>query len=218
MNAASRQEADAANRAKDRFLAMLSHEMRTPLNAIVGWLSVLRNEDAGKKHLQEGLTVIERNTKAQVQLIDDVLDVSRIVAGKMSVEIHPCELIDVINAGVSAARPAADARGISLNVQVDPTASMTSCDAGRLQQVVWNLVSNAVKFTPKGGHVDVTLSREQSSIQLQVSDTGQGISPECCLASLSRFGRRTVVRAGDSAGWAGTVHRQIHRRSAWRDG
>ena len=175
---ALRREADAANRAKDLFLATLSHEMRTPLNAIVGWLRLLRNEESGKEHFQEGLTVIERNTKAQVQLIDDVLDLSRIVAGKMSVEMHACELIDVINAGVSVARPAADARGISLNVQLDPSASAASGDAGRLQQVVWNLVSNAVKFTPKGGRIDVMLTRAQSNIQLQVSDTGQGISPE----------------------------------------
>ena len=184
---ASRREAEAANRAKDVFLATLSHEMRTPLNAIVGWLSILRHEDAETRHFQEGLKVIERNTKAQVQLIDDVLDVSRIVSGKLRVDIHPCELTDVINAGVDAVRPAAEARGITLNVQLDPSASAASCDAGRIQQVVWNLVSNAVKFTPKGGRVDVTLSREQSSLQIQVSDTGQGISAELLPRIFDRF-------------------------------
>ena len=184
---ASRRDAEAANRAKDVFLATLSHEMRTPLNAIVGWLTLLRNEDFEKRHLQEGLNVIERNTKAQVQLIDDVLDVSRIVSGKLRVDIFPCDLTDVINAGVTTVRPAAEARGITLNVQIDPAASATACDAVRIQQVVWNLVSNAVKFTPKGGRVDVTLSREQSSIQIQVRDTGQGISTELLPHVFDRF-------------------------------
>ncbi len=137
--------------------------------------------------MQEGLEVIERNTKAQVQLIDDVLDVSRIVSGKLRVDIRPCELTDVINAGVNVVRPAAEARGITLNVQLDPSASDASCDGGRIQQVVWNLVSNAVKFTPKGGRVDVTLSREQSSIQIQVSDNGQGISAELLPRVFDRF-------------------------------
>ena len=184
---ASRREAEAANRAKDVFLATLSHEMRTPLNAIVGWLSILRHEHAETRHFQEGLKVIERNTKAQVQLIDDVLDVSRIVSGKLRVDIRPCELIDVINAGVNVVRPAAEARGITLNVQLDPSASGASCDSVRIQQVVWNLVSNAVKFTPKGGRVDVTLSRERSSFQIQVSDNGQGISAELLPYVFDRF-------------------------------
>ena len=122
-----------------------------------------------------------------MQLIDDVLDVSRIVSGKLRVDIHPCELADVINAGVNAVRPAAEARGITLNVQLDPSASGASCDSVRIQQVVWNLVSNAVKFTPKGGQVDVTLSREQSSLQIQVSDTGQGISADLLPHVFDRF-------------------------------
>jgi signal transduction histidine kinase len=184
---ASRREAEAANRAKDVFLATLSHEMRTPLNAIVGWLSLLRHEDAETRHFQEGLKVIERNTQAQMQLIDDLLDVSRIVSGKLRVDIRPCELTDVINVGVNAMRPAAEARGITLNVRLDPSASAAWCDSVRIQQVVWNLVSNAVKFTPKGGRVDVTLSREQSSFQIQVSDNGQGISPELLPHVFDRF-------------------------------
>jgi signal transduction histidine kinase len=184
---ASRRDAEAANRAKDVFLATLSHEMRTPLNAIVGWLSILRNEDFERQHLQEGLRVIERNTKAQVQLIDDVLDVSRIVSGKLRVDIRPCELTEVIHAGVNAVRPAAEARGITVDVQLDPSASRTLCDVVRIQQVVWNLVSNAVKFTPKGGRVDVTLSREQSSLQIQVHDNGQGISAELLPRVFDRF-------------------------------
>jgi signal transduction histidine kinase/ActR/RegA family two-component response regulator len=190
---ASRREAEAANRAKDMFLATLSHEMRTPLNAIVGWLSILRHEQADPRHVQEGLKVIERNTATQLQLIDDVLDVSRIVSGKLRVDIHPCDLTDVINSGVNIMRPAAEARSITLNVQLDPSASGAWCDSVRIQQVVWNLVSNAVKFTPKGGRVDVTLSRERSSFQIQVMDNGQGISSELLPYVFDRF------RQGDSS-------------------
>jgi signal transduction histidine kinase len=184
---ASRREAEAANQAKDLFLATLSHEMRTPLNAIVGWLSLLRHEEAGTRHFQEGLKVIERNTMTQVQLIDDLLDVSRIVSGKLRVDIRPCGLTDAINAGVNAMRPTAEARGITLNVRLEPSASGAWCDSVRLQQVVWNLVSNAVKFTPKGGRVDVLLSREKASFRIQVSDNGHGISPELLPHVFDRF-------------------------------
>ncbi|HVS66553.1 MAG TPA: ATP-binding protein [Thermoanaerobaculia bacterium] len=183
----ARRDAEAANRAKDVFLATLSHEMRTPLNSIVGWLSILRREHTEKEHFQEGLKVIERSTQAQVQLIDDLLDVSRIVSGKLRVAISRCELIDVINAGVDAVRPAAEARSITLDMHLDPSASRAFCDAVRMQQVVWNLVSNAVKFTPKGGRVEVTLSRERSSLQIQVSDNGQGISAELLPRIFDRF-------------------------------
>lgn len=173
---AARSDAEKANRAKDLFLATLSHEMRTPLNAIVGWLSILQQESVEAERMQEGLRVIDRNTRAQVQLIDDVLDVSRIVSGKLRVQIYPCELSEVITAGVDVMRPAAEARGITLSVQLDPAASSSSCDGVRIQQVVWNLVSNAVKFTPKGGHVDISLSRDQSSTCIRVRDDGAGIS------------------------------------------
>ncbi len=184
---AARREAEAANRAKDLFLATLSHEMRTPLNAIVGWLAILRHEDADTKHFQDGLKVIERNTVAQVQLIDDLLDVSRIVSGKLRVDIQPCELVEVINAALNATRPAADARGITLDVRLDPAASDAWCDSVRIQQVVWNLVSNAIKFTPKGGRVDIRLTREASSFQIQVRDTGQGVSPDLLPHVFDRF-------------------------------
>jgi len=184
---ASRREAEAANRAKDVFLATLSHEMRTPLNAIVGWLSILRHKNAETRHFQEGLKVIERNTMAQVQLIDDVLDVSRIVSGKLRIDIRSCQLADVINAGVNVVRTAAEARHITLNVHLDPLVSDAWCDSVRIQQVVWNLVSNAVKFTPKGGRVDVSLSREKSNFQIQVSDTGQGINSELLPHIFDRF-------------------------------
>jgi signal transduction histidine kinase len=184
---ASRQEAEAANRAKDLFLATLSHEMRTPLNAIVGWISILRHQYAEVRHFQEGLAVIERNTKAQVQLIDDLLDVSRIVSGKLRVQVQSCDLADVIAAGVSVMRTAAESRGITLHMRLDPSAGHTVADGVRLQQVVWNLVSNAVKFTPKGGRVDVTLVRDHSHVQIQVRDTGQGIDPDLLPYVFDRF-------------------------------
>jgi two-component system CheB/CheR fusion protein len=184
---ASRNEAEAANRANDMFLTMLSHEMRTPLNAIGLWLSILRQENVEEKYRQEGLDVIERNTRAQVQLIEDVLDLSRIASGNLRMNIGACELADLITAGVNAVRPAAEARGITVNVQLDPSASDALCDAVRIQQVVSNLVSNAVKFTREGGRVDVTLSREQSSTQIQVSDDGQGISAELLPLVFDRF-------------------------------
>jgi signal transduction histidine kinase/CheY-like chemotaxis protein len=197
---ASRRQAEAANRAKDLFLATLSHEMRTPLNTIAGWVSILLHQDAGAPRLREGLTVIERNTRAQVQLIDDLLDMSRIVSGKLRMNWEPCELAEVINAGVNATRTAAEARGIVLNVAVDSPTTDTVCDSGRIQQVVWNLVSNAVKFTPKGGRVDVTLSRANSSYQIRVADTGQGISPDVLPYVFDRFRQADSSMRRQSAG------------------
>lgn len=189
----ARMEAEAANRAKDLFLATLSHELRTPLNAISGWMSILRDSDYSAEDLAEGLEVIERNTNAQAKLIEDMMDVSRIVSGKLRLDVRPCDLCDVINAGIDALRPAAEAREIALDVKVDPAANWATCDPTRIQQVVWNLVSNAVKFTPKRGHVDVTLGREQSNLRIEVSDTGQGISPDMLPYVFERF------RQGDSS-------------------
>lgn len=182
-----RAEAQTANRAKDLFLATLSHEMRTPLNAIVGWVGILRSEGCQEEDLKEGLDVIERNTHAQVQLIEDVLDVSRIVSSKIRLEMRPCELIEVINAGLDGVRPAAKARGIKLEVRLDPAASRSTCDPARIQQVVWNMVSNAVKFTPAGGTIRVSLSRDQSALMIAVSDTGQGIAPDLLPFVFDRF-------------------------------
>jgi signal transduction histidine kinase/ActR/RegA family two-component response regulator len=184
---AARMEAETSNRAKDMFLATLSHEMRTPLNAIVGWISILRSKGSEDEDMVEGLAVIERNTKAQVQLIEDVLDVSRIVSGKLRLEMRPCELVEIINAGIDVVRPGAEARDITLDVQLDPAANRATCDATRIQQVIWNLVSNAIKFTPKGGKIRVTLARDKSSLQIEVSDNGQGISPELLPYVFDRF-------------------------------
>ncbi|CAN5491095.1 hypothetical protein BH09PLA1_BH09PLA1_02520 [soil metagenome] len=183
----AKEEAEHANRAKDMFLANLSHEMRTPLNAIVGWMNILRAEGCTEADLSEGLDVIERNTKAQAQLIEDVLDVSRIVSGKLRLEICDCDLTDAINAGIDVMRPAAAARGITLDVQLDASAAHAMCDSTRIQQVVWNLVSNAVKFTPKDGTIRINLAREQSNLLIRVSDNGQGISPKLLPYIFDRF-------------------------------
>jgi hypothetical protein len=184
---AARRDAESANRAKDMFLATLSHELRTPLNAIVGWITILRTGVHSEANLAEGLDVIERNTKAQVQLIEDVLDVSRIVSGKLRLDVRECDLIDTINAGIDVVRPTAEARDISLDVQLDPAARHASCDATRIQQVVWNLLTNAVKFTQKGGSIRVTLDRDRSGFRIIVSDNGQGISPELLPYIFERF-------------------------------
>jgi signal transduction histidine kinase/ActR/RegA family two-component response regulator len=184
---AARQDAESANRAKDMFLATLSHEMRTPLNAIVGWVSILRMSGYNEANFAEGLDVIERNTKAQVQLMEDVLDVSRIIAGKVHLDIRDGDLIKAINEGVDAVRPSADARDITLDVKLDPAASRVSCDATRVQQIVWNLLSNAIKFAHKGGTVRITLDRERSSSRITVSDDGQGISQELLPYVFDRF-------------------------------
>ncbi len=176
-----------ANRAKDMFLATLSHEMRTPLNAIVGWVSILRLGRYSDPNLKEGLDVIERNIKAQVQLIDDVLDVSRIVSGKLRLDTRDCDLKNAINAGIDATRLAAQARDITLDVQLDPAVGHAMCDPSRIQQVVWNLLSTAIKFSKKGGVVRVTLDRNRSDVQIAVSDTGQGISKEFLPHVFDRF-------------------------------
>ncbi len=183
----AKDEAENANRAKDTFLAVLSHELRTPLNAIVGWMNILRSAKRDEADLAEGLDAIDRNTKAQVQLIEDILDVSRIISGKMTTELRFCDLAAVIEAGVAATRSTADARGVALDVDLDPSARLASCDATRMQQVVWNLVSNAIKFTPQGGRVRVKLFRNRSDVHIEVSDDGLGIDPEFLPHIFDRF-------------------------------
>ncbi len=182
-----RMEAESANRSKDLFLATLSHELRTPLNAIVGWVSILRAGGCKEQDLREGLEVIDRNAKAQVQLIDDVLDVSRIVSGKLELNPRRCEFAEVIRAAIDTVRPAADAKGIRIETQIDSSASPGICDPVRIQQVIWNLLTNAIKFTPRGGHVTVALDREHSMTRVTVSDTGQGISPAFLPHVFDRF-------------------------------
>lgn len=148
---AARKQAEEANRMKDEFLATVSHELRTPFNAILGWAGILRRGRLDDDSTVRALETIERNARSQTQLIEDLLDVSRIITGRMRLDVQPVEVPLVIRAAVEAIRPAADAKEILLQVMVDPRAAPISGDPSRLQQVVWNLLSNAVKFTPKGG-------------------------------------------------------------------
>src|SRR5437899_5351723 len=171
----ARQEAEAANRAKDDFLATVSHELRTPLSPILGWSTLLRNQSLDDATSVRALESIERNAKVQAQLIEDILDVSRIIVGKMSLETRPLELEQIINDAIDTARPAADAKSIQIQTNCDTDVGLISGDPGRLQQVVWNLLSNAVKFTPNGGRVDIRLEPLDSDVRITVSATGKGI-------------------------------------------
>jgi signal transduction histidine kinase/ActR/RegA family two-component response regulator len=178
--------AETATRARDEFLASVSHELRTPLTSIIGWIQLL-HEETDPAQVAEGLETIERNARAQSRLIEDILDFSRINAGKLRLEVRPVELIDVIGAAVEIVRPAADAKGVTLETVLDSSSGLVSGDADRLQQVVWNLLSNAVKFTPRGGRVQVRLERVTSHSELTVSDTGEGISKEFLPFVFDRF-------------------------------
>jgi signal transduction histidine kinase/DNA-binding response OmpR family regulator len=184
---AARAEAETANRTKDEFLATLSHELRTPLTAILGWSHLLRNGKFDEASILRGLDTIERNARAQSQLIDDLLDVSRIITGKLSLDVREVDLVAVVGAVIESTRPAADAKGIELVVNLDPSAARISGDASRLQQVIWNLLSNAVKFTPEGGRIETRLERAGAGARLTVSDTGQGIAAQFLPHVFERF-------------------------------
>jgi PAS domain S-box-containing protein len=184
---AARAEAERAGRMKDEFLATLSHELRTPLNAILGWSQVVRRNPADAAGLAEGLAVIERNARTQAQIIEDLLDMSRIVSGKVRLDVQRIDLAAAVRAAVETVKPAADAKAVRLQVVLDPHAGPVSGDANRLQQVFWNLLSNAVKFTPRGGRVQVLLERVNSHIEVAVVDTGEGISPEFLPHVFDRF-------------------------------
>ncbi|HEV8640101.1 MAG TPA: response regulator [Methylomirabilota bacterium] len=183
----ARAEAEAANRAKDEFLATLSHELRTPLQSMVGWTRLLRTgmlDEAARDH---ALEVLERNIKLQAQLIEDLLDVSRIIAGALRLEARPVDLVEVVTAAIDSVRPVAEAKGVRLEADLAGGVGSLLGDPARLQQVVWNLLSNAVKFTPPGGSVEVRLARAESQIHLTVTDTGQGIGPEFLPYVFDRF-------------------------------
>jgi PAS domain S-box-containing protein len=183
----ARKAAERANRAKDEFLATLSHELRTPLTPILGWTVMLRSGTLDQAGMLRGLEVIERNVRAQTQLIEDLLDVSRIVTGKLRVEVRPIDLVPVVEAGLDAVRPSAEAKEIHLDVKLEPVDSKVLGDPDRLQQVVWNLASNAVKFTPKGGRIEVRLRRADAHVHLSVKDNGKGISAEFLPYVFDRF-------------------------------
>lgn len=183
----AREEAQRANRLKDEFLATLSHELRTPVNAILGWAQILRQGKREPTDLDHGLETIERNARVQARLIEDLLDMSRIISGKLRLDIQRIAPATFIEAAIEAVRPAAEAKGVRLEKILDAVAGPISGDPNRLQQVVWNLVSNAVKFTPKGGKVQVILERVNSHLDLSVADTGQGIKTEFLPNVFDRF-------------------------------
>ncbi|MBD2524486.1 PAS domain S-box protein [Nostoc sp. FACHB-133] len=174
----ARQEAEIANQIKDEFLAVLSHELRTPLNPILGWSKMLRTRKFDEQTTNRALETIERNAKLQTQLIEDLLDVSRILQGKLNLNICPVNLVMVVEAALETVRLAAEAKSIEIQTIFDASLGQVMGDPNRLQQVVWNLLSNAVKFTPTGGRVGIRLMEASNQIQIQVSDTGKGINPD----------------------------------------
>ena len=184
----AREEAQHASRMKDEFLTMLSHELRTPLNAILGWSQILAShKNVMADNVRKGLETIERNARVQAQLIEDLLDVSRITEGKLRLDVKQVGLSEVVEAALASIRPAADAKQIKVQTLLDRESDQVNGDPARLQQVIWNLLSNAVKFTPKGGRIQVLLERANSHVALSVSDNGEGIAPEFLPHVFDRF-------------------------------
>jgi PAS domain S-box-containing protein len=184
---AARIAGERANRLKDEFLATLSHELRTPLNAIMGWVELLRYDAGNPATIAEGMAVIERNVRAQATLIDDLLDVSRIISGKVRLDVKPLDFAEVVHAALETVRPTAIAKGVRLEKVIPPILPPITGDSGRLQQVVWNLLTNAIKFTPRDGKVQLVLEQLGSSVSLSVTDTGEGIEPEFLPHVFERF-------------------------------
>ena len=203
---AAQKEAEQANRLKDEFLATASHELRTPLTAVVGWSRMLRTGKLDAENSARALEAIERNATLQTKLIDDLLDVSRIITGKLTLDRRAIEMAHVVSDAVNTVRPAADAKNITIETSFDAEAGPVLGDANRLQQVVWNLLSNAVKFTPKNGRIEVALQRVNSEVEISVGDSGEGISSEFLPYVFDRFrqgdGKTTRLHSGLGLGLA----------------
>jgi signal transduction histidine kinase/ActR/RegA family two-component response regulator len=174
----ARAGAEAANRAKDEFLSTLSHELRNPLNAVHGWATLIERGQLGEAQVRRAVQIIVRNVNAQIRLVDDLLDMARVVSGRMRLVVQPVDLRDLIEDALEAVRPAAEAKGIRLQPVLEAPGLLVSGDPGRLQQIMWNLLENAVKFTPRDGRVQVQLQRVRSHVEIIVSDTGQGIAAD----------------------------------------
>lgn len=209
--ARARGEAEAANRSKDEWLAMVSHELRSPLNAILGWVRLLRADRLSGGSQARALETIERSARNQAQLIEDLLDVSRMVAGQLRLTVGPVELASVVGAALDTIRPAAEAKGVRLEAAIDPDASAISGDAGRLLQVVGNLLSNAVKFGREGGRVGVALRRVGDSVELVVEDDGRGIEPAFLPHVFDRFKQQEsgIARAHGGLGLGLSIVRHV---------
>jgi signal transduction histidine kinase len=206
----ARAEAEHAGRMKDEFLATVSHELRTPLTAIIGWSQRLRSGRLDESKMARALEIIERSAVAQAQVVEDILDVSRMIMGQFQLHVEPVDVASVINAAIDAVQLAADSKGIHLEVKLDPAARHIMGDATRLQQVIWNLLVNAIKFTPSGGHVNVKLTRAGWNAQIIVSDTGEGIDPDFLPFIFDRFrqadGTSTRAHSGLGLGLAIVQH------------
>ncbi len=198
----ARQDAERAGKIKDEFLATLSHELRTPLHAVIGWSQILKRDLSDPEKVRTAVEIIERNGRLQAQLITDLLDISRILSGNMSLDLQLVELSTVVRAAVESITPAAQAKGLELELDVEPLAQMVQGDAARLQQVVWNLLTNAVKFTPRGGTVRVSLSAADRQAEIRVSDTGRGIDADFLPHVFERF-RQADASASRSYGGLG---------------
>jgi signal transduction histidine kinase/DNA-binding response OmpR family regulator len=207
---AARTEAEGVNRAKDEFLSTLSHELRTPLNSIIGWVSMLRSRELGPEQQKRALSTIERNAEAQAKLIEDLLDVSRIISGKLDIERKPVEFSRLVDVALASVRPELEAKQLKLERELHPGPVIVLGDESRLQQVIWNLLSNAVKFTPEKGQLTVRLSVDNGEATVVVKDTGRGISKEFLPHVFERLrqaeGSNTRSRAGLGLGLAIVLH------------
>ena len=184
---AARREAERAGRIKDEFLATLSHELRTPLNAIFGWTQLIKMDPGDAEAIAEGINVIDRNVRLQTELIDDLLDMSRIISGKVRLDMRPIRLPEVIDAALDSTMPTLLAKNIRLEKSIGPGVDHVNGDPGRLQQVLWNLLTNAIKFTPKGGTIQVLGEQVQSHVEISVTDSGEGIAAEFLPQLFERF-------------------------------
>jgi PAS domain S-box-containing protein len=207
----ARAEAESALRAKDEFLATLSHELRTPLNAVLGWTNILLNGNTKGAMRERALRVIERNATAQARLIDDMLDMARIVTGKIRLELSVVDVVAATAAAIDVVRPTASAKRISLNAEFGPTPKLIHADGARLQQVVWNVLANAVKFTPTDGRIDVRVLEKDDAVQIVVRDTGRGITAEFLPFVFDRFrqGNSSMTRSEGGLGLGLALVRQL---------